>query len=76
MRPLIKLEILNNATEAVKVTSNKKITCGEEKEYLFEQVYVDEFTKIDIFDNSIKNNLDKCLEGYNFTILAYGQTVK
>ena len=76
MRPLIKLEILKNATEAVKVTSNKKITCGEDREYLFDQVYIEESTKNDIFDNSVKNNLDKCLEGYNFTVLAYGQTVQ
>ena len=75
MRPLIKLEILKDAAEALKVTSNKKITCGEDREYIFDQVYLDDFTKNEIFDNSIKNNLDRCMEGYNFTILAYGQTV-
>jgi hypothetical protein len=28
-----------------------------------------------IFEKSVQKNLDKCLEGYNFSALAYGQTV-
>ncbi|EXX76693.1 Kip1p [Rhizophagus irregularis DAOM 197198w] len=48
---------------------------GEKRQfYHFDHVFPPETTQEEIYEKSVENLVDKFLEGYNVTILAYGQT--
>jgi hypothetical protein len=75
VRPLIQNELKRSRIKAINVVNDKKVNCGVDREYNFEYVY-DEYTiQSKIFENSIKANIEKALQGYNFCVFAYGQTV-
>jgi hypothetical protein len=40
----------------------------------FDKVYSDEISNEEFFENSISSYVDKCFEGFNVTIFAYGHT--
>ncbi|XP_059621248.1 kinesin-like protein KIF3A isoform X1 [Phlebotomus argentipes] len=83
VRPMDKLEMDAGANNIVKVDKlNRSITVtkpssnsGEPpKVYYFDNVYGEESTQIDLYVDTARPIVDKVLEGYNGTILAYGQT--
>lgn len=76
VRPLISNELLLSSKRFLGITNNRQLLCGNDREFNFDFIYDENSTQDLIFNNSIKSNLDKCLEGYNFSALAYGQTVK
>jgi hypothetical protein len=39
-------------------------------------IYPERASQQSLFENSLRSNLEKSLEGYNFSTFAYGQTVK
>ena len=55
-------------------TSNNKITINPEREYSFDHILPECTTNEDIFTNHIKPNISLALKGYNYSIIAYGQT--
>ncbi|CAG8443698.1 9187_t:CDS:2 [Diversispora eburnea] len=50
------------------------VTCERKQNYTFDYVFGPEATQKEIFDKTVKGMVDKFTEGYNVTILAYGQT--
>ncbi|CAB4493432.1 unnamed protein product [Rhizophagus irregularis] len=58
-------------------TSNQVIVHQNDKKsqtFTFDHVFGPETMQQEVFDNAILNLIDQFLEGYNVTILAYGQT--
>ncbi len=76
VRPLLKEEILKSPIKHLKITDSKTITVENDREFTFDTVYSEKSTTKEIFENSVKPNLQRSLEGYNFSVLVYGQTVR
>lgn len=83
VRPMDKLELDNDSQNVVQVDKiNRCITVVKPnantneppKIYYFDNVYGEESSQIDIYIDTARPIVDKVLEGYNGTILAYGQT--
>jgi hypothetical protein len=72
---LLKSELLNSKEKCTKVIFDKTVMINEERDYTFDSVYDEHVTTKEIFDSTIKPNLDRFIEGYNFSVFAYGQTV-
>jgi hypothetical protein len=68
-------ELLKNPSKSLKISSNKSLLCGNDREFSFDCIYSESTSQQYLFENSIKPNLERSLEGYNFSVLAYGQTV-
>lgn len=75
VRPLIQSELKRSRIKFITVVNEKKVNCGVDREYNFENVYDENCSQAKIFENSIKGNIEKALHGYNFCVFAYGQTV-
>lgn len=82
-RPMDKIEIQNSALNVVKVDKiNRSITVTKPnatpneppKNYFFDNVFGDDSNQIDLYVDTARPIVEKVLEGYNGTILAYGQT--
>ena len=56
-------------TENTKVRHKKKSV-----NYTFKKVFTEKYSNLSVFDESAKNLIQKCLNGYNGSIFAYGQT--
>ncbi|XP_028650066.2 LOW QUALITY PROTEIN: kinesin-like protein KIF18A [Erpetoichthys calabaricus] len=56
--------------------SNRDITrkANKDAQFVFDNVFDENSTQADIFDNLMKGMLDGFLNGYNCTVLAYGAT--
>ncbi|RHZ75213.1 hypothetical protein Glove_216g122 [Diversispora epigaea] len=82
VRPLTEDDFVNIPTRFQKnvlftsqFTPNQVTVIGEKKQtYTFDHVFGPEATQKEIFDKTVKGMVDKFTEGYNVTILAYGQT--
>ncbi|CAG8686928.1 2076_t:CDS:2, partial [Scutellospora calospora] len=56
-------------------TSNQVIVSGEKKQFFtFDHVFSPETSQNEIYNKAVLKLIDKFIEGYNVTILAYGQT--
>jgi hypothetical protein len=76
VRPLLNSEILKSPKKCVNIVDTKKILCGDDREFNFDCIYSEKSSQVFLFENSVKSNLDRSLEGYNFSTFAYGQTVR
>ncbi|XP_031626150.1 kinesin-like protein KIF3A [Contarinia nasturtii] len=83
VRPMDKSELESGCENCVKVDKiNRCITVIKPnapateppKNYYFDSVYAEDSTQIDLYVDTARPIVDKVLEGYNGTILAYGQT--
>ncbi|EAT37007.1 AAEL010942-PA [Aedes aegypti] len=83
VRPMDKNEIESGSQNIIKsdkcnrcVTVYKPNANSSEppKVYYFDNVFGEESTQIDLYIDTARPIVDKVLEGYNGTILAYGQT--
>ncbi|XP_041766361.1 kinesin-like protein KIF3A [Anopheles merus] len=83
VRPMDKSELDVGSQNVIKVDkSNRSITVVKPnansseppKVYYFDNVFGEESTQIDLYVDTARPIVDKVLEGYNGTILAYGQT--
>ena len=45
-----------------------------EHEYTFDHVYDQNSTQEEVYEQTAKGVINSCLEGYNATLFAYGQT--
>ncbi|ALC43091.1 Klp64D [Drosophila busckii] len=82
-RPMDKTELSNGALSAIQVDKiNRAIsvvkpnaTANEPpKTYYFDNVFDGDSNQLDLYVDTARPIVDKVLEGYNGTILAYGQT--
>ena len=55
--------------------SEKKLNFADEKEFDYDFIYSENVSNFEIFNKSIQDNIIKSLDGYNLSIMAYGQTV-
>ncbi|XP_035903952.1 kinesin-like protein KIF3A [Anopheles stephensi] len=83
VRPMDKNELDCGSQNVIKVDkSNRSITVVKPgansseppKVYYFDNVFGEDSTQIDLYVDTARPIVDKVLEGYNGTILAYGQT--
>ncbi|CAG8557098.1 10197_t:CDS:2, partial [Acaulospora colombiana] len=82
IRPLTADDLVNlpsrfqrNILSTTPFAPNQVTVQAEKKQtYTFDHVFGPEAIQKDIYDRSVKNMVDKFLEGFNVTILAYGQT--
>ncbi|XP_050079364.1 kinesin-like protein KIF3A [Anopheles maculipalpis] len=83
VRPMDKNELDSGSQNVIKVDkSNRSITVVKPgansseppKVYYFDNVFGEDSTQIDLYVDTARPIVDKVLEGYNGTILAYGQT--
>ncbi|CAG8542125.1 7973_t:CDS:2, partial [Cetraspora pellucida] len=64
-----------NVLSTTQFAPNQVVVRGEKKQtWTFDKVFGPETSQKDIYDQVVKNMVDKFLEGFNVTILAYGQT--
>jgi hypothetical protein len=70
IRPLIDFE---SSSQKCLVASDRQVKLLG-KEYTFDSVF-EGIERSVIFEKTVRGCLDKCLEGYNFSAIAYGQTV-
>uniref|UniRef100_U5EUZ6 Kinesin-like protein n=1 Tax=Corethrella appendiculata TaxID=1370023 RepID=U5EUZ6_9DIPT len=66
---IIKTDKTNRSVTVYKTNSNEP-----PKVYYFDNVFGEDSTQIDLYIDTARPIVDKVLEGYNGTILAYGQT--
>lgn len=83
VRPIDKSELESGCENVVRVDKlNRCITVLKPnapateppKIYFFDNVFAEDSTQIDLYVDTARPIVDKVLEGYNGTILAYGQT--
>ncbi|CAG8781714.1 16516_t:CDS:2, partial [Cetraspora pellucida] len=82
IRPLTAEDLVNlptrfqrNVLSTTLFAPNQVTVLGEKKQtFTFDHVFGPESSQRDIYDRCIKSMVDKFLEGFNVTILAYGQT--
>ncbi|RIB19736.1 P-loop containing nucleoside triphosphate hydrolase protein [Gigaspora rosea] len=69
--PRFQRQVLSTPPQA----PNQVIVSGEKKQsYNFDHVFNQETSQSEIFEKAVLKLIDKFIEGYNVTILAYGQT--
>ena len=47
---------------------------GKDQSFTFDHVFNDEATQNTIYNDTVKPLVHSCLDGYNATVFAYGQT--
>lgn len=78
MRPLLEGERLQGRgeiEECVKVVSQKQLVLGGEHSFTFDRVLLPESSQADAYHKCTAPLVHSALEGFNATLLAYGQTV-
>ncbi len=77
-RDLIRSELANNCAGVVNVNENKIIVKldGEEgnKEFSFDHCFGTDSLNLHIFNELVEPLIIKALDGFNATVVAYGQT--
>ena len=61
--------------ECVTVVSQKQLVLGGEHSYTFDRVLLPESTQEETYHKCASSLVHSTLEGFNATLLAYGQTV-
>ncbi|KNC82727.1 hypothetical protein SARC_04998 [Sphaeroforma arctica JP610] len=76
IRPQSERELVEEADICVQQMPGdaNQIVLGRDKSYSFDQVYPPELDQKSVYNGCVKGIVDKCVQGYNTTILAYGQT--
>lgn len=72
-RPLSTTEKSQGCRECIKL-SHTKVDAGSERKYDFDFVYGPESPQLKIFQETTMPLLNRVFDGFNATILAYGQT--
>eukprot|EP00040_Diaphanoeca_grandis_P042885 m.266307 g.266307 ORF g.266307 m.266307 type:complete len:1026 (-) comp66532_c0_seq1:173-3250(-) len=74
IRPLNESERLKQTKEAVVKSGDKQIHAGHSKSFTFDYVFGPASTQRQMYDDCVKDLIDSGFEGYNVTIMVYGQT--
>nr|CAG8456812.1 13765_t:CDS:2 [Entrophospora candida] len=82
IRPLTAEDMVNlpsrfqkNVLSTSRFAPNQVTVLGEKKQsFTFDYVFGADASQKDLYDVAVKNMVDKFLEGFNVTVLAYGQT--
>jgi kinesin family member 21 len=75
IRPLSDYEAVQDSTVCLSVIPGEaQIRAGGESLFSFDYVFGDDCTQDNIYDDCVSDLLEAAFEGFNATILAYGQT--
>ena len=74
IRPLTEQEKQHHQNNVISFIPDnlQQITINNERSFTFDYVYPPSVNQRDVYDTSVVPLLDKFVEGYNATILAYG----
>ncbi|XP_059614251.1 chromosome-associated kinesin KIF4A [Phlebotomus argentipes] len=75
VRPLVESELAKGCQKViVKEPNEPQISVSGDRFYTFNHVFMPEDDQPTIYNEAVRDMIDKIFEGYNVTILAYGQT--
>jgi hypothetical protein len=74
VRPMISRELLSHERTCVDYPSKGEIVIGGDRQYKFDRVFREGSTQEEVYDESVRELILGCFEGYNAAVLAYGQT--
>ena len=76
IRPLLPKERLQNATRCIKVVPNtSQIVIGKDRSFTYDYVMDERAQQTKVYNTCVSDLVEGTFDGYNATILAYGQTV-
>lgn len=73
VRPLLPSEKLKDSASCVKFEGKRQVSLGNRR-FAFDAVFAPETTQEDVYSASVASLVEALFEGYNATVLAYGQT--
>lgn len=76
IRPLSSKERLNDCSECVMALPEEptQVVIGQNRSFTFDYVFSTGATQEQIYDGQVRGLIEKFMEGYQVTIMAYGQT--
>lgn len=75
VRPLVAKERLEQCRGCLRAyPKQKQIVIGKDRGFTFDFVFGEEGTQDQIYDEACAPLVERCFDGYNATIFAYGQT--
>ena len=80
VRPLLGHELERGCKEVVSTANATQVKIdarsGELKSFTYDYAFGTESTQDEVYNKVVLPLVDGCFDGYNATVLAYGQTVK
>ena len=76
MRPLTQYEVTDGCERTVVALDAATVMVGADRQFTFNHVLGETAAQEAVFDSVVRPLVFKCLEGYNATVFAYGQTVR
>ena len=76
VRPMAPHESADGCEKAVVTLDDATVMVGADKQFTYNYAFGESCTQADVFDACVRPLVLKCLDGYNATIFAYGQTVR
>ena len=73
VRTLTAKEQISSATDCISVLGSDQLVLGSTRAFSYDHVFATSSAQIDIYTAAVKPLIDKFIEGYNATVLAYGQ---
>ncbi|TMW65173.1 hypothetical protein Poli38472_009340 [Pythium oligandrum] len=74
VRPLLPKEIAANASSCVEHEANMVHLPSSQKTFTFDQVFPSNASQIELYEEALEPLMDPFLQGFNVTVIAYGQT--
>lgn len=74
VRPMIARELVTHERTCVDYLSKQEIVIGGDRQYKFDRVFRESSTQEEVYEESVRELIMGCFEGYNAAVLAYGQT--
>lgn len=75
LRPLSGKEKLDGCSNCLQMTNEKSLFCPPDKIFTFDKIFDATATQSQVFNESVVQILETFLQGYNATVLAYGQVI-
>lgn len=75
VRPLVGQEKVHNVPQCVHFIPDKpQLILGKDRGFTFDYVFPPKTTQAEVYDKCVEPLVKSCMEGYNATVFAYGQT--
>lgn len=75
VRPLVGKEKVHNVPQCVRFIPEKpQLILGKDRGFTFDYVFPPKASQIEVYEKCVEPLVKSCMEGYNATVFAYGQT--
>ncbi|KAL9978810.1 hypothetical protein ACROYT_G016376 [Oculina patagonica] len=75
VRPLVGQEKVHNVPQCVQFIPDKpQLILGKDRGFTFDYVFAPKTAQAEVYDKCVEPLVKSCMEGYNATVFAYGQT--